>query len=109
MSNYTLSISEDEALVLFEFFARFDDSGKLQFEHAAEYLALLRVCNRPLHPPRQLSTRDDRSQGQLSARADRHSRGVSVAGSPPSARPCSTSFKYAHGSTPSKPQVPIKE
>ncbi len=43
MSNFTLSITEDEALVLFEFFARFDETDKLQFEHAAEYLALLRV------------------------------------------------------------------
>lgn len=43
MSNYTLSITEDEALVLFEFFARFGDTDKLQFEHAAEYLALQRV------------------------------------------------------------------
>lgn len=43
MNNYTLSVTEDEALVLFEFFYRFGDTQKLQFEHAAEYLALQRV------------------------------------------------------------------
>ncbi|MEZ5989272.1 MAG: hypothetical protein R3F30_09155 [Planctomycetota bacterium] len=43
MTNYLLSLNEDEALVLFEFFARFDETDKLQFEHAAEYLALLKV------------------------------------------------------------------
>ena len=40
---YTIEITEDEALVLFEFFARFDDTDVLSFEHAAEYLALLKV------------------------------------------------------------------
>lgn len=43
MRSYTLSVTEDEALVLFEFFYRFDETEKLQFAHAAEYLALQRV------------------------------------------------------------------
>ena len=43
MTRYQLEISEDEALVLFEFFARFDDSDRLEFQHPAEYLALLRL------------------------------------------------------------------
>jgi hypothetical protein len=41
--SYTLEITEDEAMVLFEFFARFDDTNELQFDHAAEYVALLRL------------------------------------------------------------------
>jgi hypothetical protein len=40
MITYTLSLSEDEALVLFEFFSRFDDTGRLEFTHPAEYIAL---------------------------------------------------------------------
>ena len=40
----TLKLTPDEALVLFEFFARFDDSDRLAFAHAAEYLALQRVA-----------------------------------------------------------------
>lgn len=43
MAEYTLHVSEDEALVLFEYFNRFDDTGDLSFEHAAEYLALQRI------------------------------------------------------------------
>jgi hypothetical protein len=43
MSVYTLSLTEDEALVLFEFFARFDDTDQLAFAHPAEYIALLRL------------------------------------------------------------------
>jgi len=41
MKKYTLRITEDEAIVLFEFFARFDDTDKLEFIHPAEYIALL--------------------------------------------------------------------
>ena len=36
-------LSNDEALVLFEFFARFGDTDKFTIKHAAEYLALLKV------------------------------------------------------------------
>ena len=43
MNYYTLKISKDEALVLFEFFNRFDEKDTLSFEHAAEYLALQKV------------------------------------------------------------------
>jgi hypothetical protein len=41
---YTLTISEDEALVLGEYFNRFDDTGDLSFRHPAEYLALQRIA-----------------------------------------------------------------
>ena len=37
---YQLQISEDQAVVLIEYFHRFDETGSLRFEHAAEYLAL---------------------------------------------------------------------
>ena len=38
-----LTLSHDQALVLFEFFARFQDTDRLEFAHAAEYLAICRV------------------------------------------------------------------
>ena len=44
MSKYTLEISEDEALVLFDYFSRFDESDDLSFRHPAEYLALQRLA-----------------------------------------------------------------
>ena len=40
MTEYSIKLNEDEAIVLFEYFYRFDDTGSLAFEHAAEYLAL---------------------------------------------------------------------
>ncbi len=39
----TIKISEDEALVLFEFFARFDETDELKFRHASEYIALMKI------------------------------------------------------------------
>lgn len=39
----TLALTQDEALVLFEFFARFQDWDRLAFAHPAEYLALARI------------------------------------------------------------------
>lgn len=39
-----IEISEEEALVLFEFFERFDDTGQLLFVHAAEYIALQNIA-----------------------------------------------------------------
>jgi hypothetical protein len=44
MAEYSLTISEDEALVLGEYFNRFDDSGDLSFRHPAEYLAFQRIA-----------------------------------------------------------------
>ena len=44
MSEYTLNITKDEALVLFEFFNRFDEPDRLEFTHPAEYLALVKVA-----------------------------------------------------------------
>ncbi len=38
-----LKISEDIAIVLFEFFDRFGDKGRLYFVHPAEYLALMKI------------------------------------------------------------------
>ena len=39
----SLTLTHDEALVLFEFLARFDNTDRLEFAHVAEYLALARV------------------------------------------------------------------
>ncbi len=44
MSEYTLKISEDEALVLFDYFSRFDETDDLSFHHPAEYIALQRLA-----------------------------------------------------------------
>ena len=42
--NVTITLSHDEALVLFEFFSRFCDHGDdFTMRHAAEYLAFMRV------------------------------------------------------------------
>jgi hypothetical protein len=43
MGSYRLDIIGNEALGLFESFARLDDTDKLHSEHAAEYLALQQV------------------------------------------------------------------
>ena len=43
MNKYSLEITEDEAIVLFEFFERFGDTDKLEFEHPSEYIALMKV------------------------------------------------------------------
>jgi hypothetical protein len=44
MNDYALNITEDEAVVLFEFFHRFDESDKLEFTHSAEYIALMKIA-----------------------------------------------------------------
>ena len=44
MDDYHLTVSEDEAVVLFEFFERFDDKDELYFVHPAEYIALQRLA-----------------------------------------------------------------
>jgi hypothetical protein len=43
MGEYQFSITEDEAIVLFEFFARFENKEKLYFVHPAEYIALMKI------------------------------------------------------------------
>ncbi len=43
MEQVHITISEDEALVLFEFFERFGDTGNLSLTHAAEYIALMKI------------------------------------------------------------------
>ncbi len=43
MAEYELKISEDQAVVLFEFFERFGDKGRLYFVHPAEYIALMKI------------------------------------------------------------------
>jgi hypothetical protein len=45
MNKYSITITEDEALVLFEFFERFDKSDRMQFLHPAEYIALMRISS----------------------------------------------------------------
>jgi hypothetical protein len=44
MSEYNVKLTEDEALVLFEYFERFDETDDLSFRHAAEYIALQRLA-----------------------------------------------------------------
>lgn len=44
MAEYSLTISEDEALVLGEYFNRFGDTGDMSFRHPAEYLALQKIA-----------------------------------------------------------------
>ena len=41
--NITISLSCDEALVLFEFFSRFEDTDDFTLRHTAEYLAFMRM------------------------------------------------------------------
>ncbi len=43
MDEINIKLSEDEVIVLFEFFARFGDKGRLYFVHPAEYIALMSV------------------------------------------------------------------
>ena len=43
MSEINLRISEDVAIVLFEFFERFGEKGRLYFVHPAEYISLMKV------------------------------------------------------------------
>ncbi len=43
MNKITLKISEDEALVLFEFFSRYEDKNRLFFVHPAEYITLMKI------------------------------------------------------------------
>ena len=38
-----IKISDDDALILFEYFERFDDTDDLSFEHVAEYLVLKKI------------------------------------------------------------------
>ena len=41
--NISIQLSQDEALVLFEFFARFSDSDEFKLRHTAEYLAFSKI------------------------------------------------------------------
>ncbi len=43
MNDVVLAISEDEALVLFEFFSRYEEKERLFFVHHSEYLALMKL------------------------------------------------------------------
>ncbi len=43
MEKYNITLTEDEAIVLFEFFARYGDTGELQIKHPAEYIALMHL------------------------------------------------------------------
>ncbi|XDD45337.1 hypothetical protein AB3N60_11475 [Leptospira sp. WS39.C2] len=44
MKNHSLEISEDEAIILFEFFARFTDTNKLSFKHPSEYITIQQLA-----------------------------------------------------------------
>jgi hypothetical protein len=43
MEQVYIKISEDEALVLFEFLERLGDTENLSFAHTAEYIALMKI------------------------------------------------------------------
>ena len=43
MSKISIEISEDEAIVLFEFFERFGDKEELYFVHPAEYISVMKI------------------------------------------------------------------
>ncbi len=43
MDEVNIKIFEDEVIVLFEFFKRFEDKGTLYFVHPAEYIALMKI------------------------------------------------------------------
>jgi len=43
MDEVNIKLSEDEVVVLFEFFERFGDKNRLYFVHPAEYIALLKI------------------------------------------------------------------
>ncbi len=45
----TIELTYDQALVLCEFFARFQDDNTLAFAHPAEYLALARIAGQLDH------------------------------------------------------------
>ena len=45
MNYYSINITEDEAIFLFEYFNRFDDTEKLDFIHPAEYIALMKIAS----------------------------------------------------------------
>lgn len=43
MNKINIEISEDDAIVLFEFFERFDEKEELYFVHPSEYISLMKV------------------------------------------------------------------
>jgi penicillin-binding protein-related factor A (putative recombinase) len=43
MEKIQIEISEDEAIILFEFFERFNEKEEMYFVHSAEYLALMKI------------------------------------------------------------------
>lgn len=43
MSQIKLEISEDDAIVLFEFFERFNEKDSLYFVHPAEHISLMKI------------------------------------------------------------------
>jgi hypothetical protein len=43
MSKVNIEISEDEAIVLFEFFERFEEKEELYFVHPSEYISLMKI------------------------------------------------------------------
>lgn len=43
MDKINIEISENVAIVLFEFFERFGEKGELYFVHPAEYLSLMKI------------------------------------------------------------------
>lgn len=50
MAEINIKLSEDQVIVLFEFFERFEHKGKMCFVHQAEYLALMRLAGQLEYP-----------------------------------------------------------
>ena len=45
VSNHNIELTEDEAIVLFEFFSRYEDTNKLSIAHASEHLVLMKLSS----------------------------------------------------------------
>ncbi len=43
MSKINIEISQDDAIVLFEFFERFEEKEELYFVHPSEYISLMKI------------------------------------------------------------------
>lgn len=45
MDDVNIKLSQDQVIVLFEFFERYADKGRLYFVHPAEHLALMKISS----------------------------------------------------------------
>ena len=56
MGEINIKLSEDQVIVLFEFFERFEEKERLYFVHPAEYLALMKLAGRLEYPTSEILT-----------------------------------------------------